>query len=121
MKCKNCGLEIDNSKYFCDDCEKLLRKSSSRKEVEELESLIEQNRRLNELENTKELPELKKLVIVDETPKTREERNENIITETREERNETKIEQEEQNDNMSQEFKEPKNNKKKLKNLMMHL
>ena len=104
MKCKNCGKEIDEYEVFCEDCKKHLKSISSRKEVNELEDLIEDQRKLNDLEQTKELPNLSDLAIdeskidklsiedeeEDKNIQTREERinNEQVKTEfeTREER-----------------------------------
>jgi len=62
MKCNRCGKDIDELEIFCDDCKKHLKKFSSRKEVDELEELIENQKKLNDLENTKELVNLDKLV-----------------------------------------------------------
>ena len=62
MKCNRCGKEINDIEMFCDECKKYLKKFSSRREVEELEDLIEENRNLTDLENTKELVNLDELV-----------------------------------------------------------
>ena len=64
MKCKNCGKDIEDSEMFCSDCKKELKKVSSRSEVEELEDLIGEQTKLNELEQTKELTDLNDLVEV---------------------------------------------------------
>ena len=62
MKCNRCGKEIDELEIFCDDCKKELKKVSSRSDVEELEESIENQKKLTDLENTKELVNLDKLV-----------------------------------------------------------
>lgn len=61
MKCSRCGKEIDELEIFCDECKKELRKSSSKSDVKELEKLIENQKKLTDLENTKELGNLDKL------------------------------------------------------------
>lgn len=55
MKCRRCNKDIDEYEIFCNDCKKILKRESSRNEVKELENLIEENQKLNELDNTKEL------------------------------------------------------------------
>jgi len=62
MKCNRCGKEIEETEIFCSDCKKHLKKFSSRSDVEELEQLIEEQKNLIELESTKELVNLDKLV-----------------------------------------------------------
>ena len=62
MRCKNCNIEIEENEIFCDECRKDLKKASSRKDVKELEKLIEDQKRLNDLENTKELDNLDTLI-----------------------------------------------------------
>lgn len=62
MKCNRCGKEIEEIEIFCDDCKKHLREFSSRREVKELEELIENQKNFEDLENTKELVNLDKLV-----------------------------------------------------------
>jgi len=62
MKCNRCGKEIDELEIFCDDCKKYLKEFSSRKKVKELEELIEDQRNFDDLENTKELVDLDKIV-----------------------------------------------------------
>ena len=62
MKCNRCGKEIEEIEIFCDDCKKHLREFSSRREVKELEELIENQKTFDDLENTKELVNLDKLV-----------------------------------------------------------
>ena len=62
MKCNRCGIEIEETEMFCKDCKKVFRKISSRSEVEELEELIENQKQLTDLENTKELVNLDSLV-----------------------------------------------------------
>ena len=63
MKCKNCGKGIEENKIFCDDCEKIMKENSSKAKVKELEELIENEKSLNDLENTKELNNLSDLVL----------------------------------------------------------
>ena len=78
MKCKRCGKEIEENEVFCDDCKDEMKDASSKKEVEELEDLIEDHEKLNELENTKELKNLNEISeenkeeVIEELP-TREE------------------------------------------------
>lgn len=62
MKCNRCGKEIDELEIFCDDCKKYLKSFSSRRAVNELEELIENQKSFDDLENTKELVGLDKLV-----------------------------------------------------------
>lgn len=62
MKCNRCGKEVDGDKVFCDECQKHLKNFSSRREVRELESLIEEHNNLNEFEKTIEINDLDKLV-----------------------------------------------------------
>lgn len=62
MKCNRCGKEIDELEIFCDDCKKELKSISSRSDVKELEQLIENQKKLTDLENTRELENLNKLV-----------------------------------------------------------
>ena len=57
MKCKNCGKDIDESEVFCDDCKNHLREVSSRENVTELEQLIENQDKFQELDNLKDLKE----------------------------------------------------------------
>lgn len=89
MKCNRCGKEIEETEIFCDECKKHLKKFSSRRDVEELEELIEENKGLNDLENTKELVNLDKLV-EEELEKQEELEDETIILENS---NEEKIEE----------------------------
>ena len=63
MRCRKCGLEIDDDEIFCKDCRKQLKKSSSKKELNELEYLISDQIELNKLEQTKELDNLKDFVL----------------------------------------------------------
>ena len=58
MRCKNCGIEISDEEIFCDICKKELKSISSKKELNELEQLINES----ELEKTKELDNLKVLI-----------------------------------------------------------
>ena len=74
MQCKNCGKKIDTGN-FCVDCIIKLKKESSKSEMKVLEELIEQQKKLNVLEQTKELPNIKDL---NETQNITEEENINI-------------------------------------------
>ena len=62
MRCSNCGIEIDDDEVLCKECKKALKKSSSKRSVNELEELIEEQKNLNDLEQTKELDDLSSLV-----------------------------------------------------------
>lgn len=62
MKCNRCGKKIDELEIFCNECKIDLTKTSSRSDVKELEQLIENQKRLTDLENTKELVNLEVLV-----------------------------------------------------------
>lgn len=62
MKCKKCNKEIDDTEVLCKECEKELKKISSKKEVYELESLIDEQLNLTKEDNTKELNDLNELV-----------------------------------------------------------
>lgn len=62
MKCNRCGKEIEETNIFCNDCKKYIKKFSSKRDVEELEELIEEQKKFTDLENTKELVSLDKLV-----------------------------------------------------------
>lgn len=66
MRCKRCNKEIDEYEIFCDDCKKILKEESSKKELNELENLIEENQKLNDLEVTKELETLSNLSILEQ-------------------------------------------------------
>lgn len=56
MKCKNCGNEIDELEIYCGQCKELLKKEK------QLEKLIDENKKLNELEATIEMENLDELV-----------------------------------------------------------
>lgn len=62
MKCNRCGKKIDESEIFCSECKKYLKKFSSKSSVKELEELTIEQKKLTDLENTKELDNLKELV-----------------------------------------------------------
>lgn len=108
MKCNRCGKEIDELEIFCDDCKKELKNISSRSDVKELESLIEEQKRFNDLENTKELVDLDKLI--------EEELSNEDSTLVIEDKSETKEEIiiQEDNDFIETEKKEKKKNNKKI-------
>jgi len=53
MKCKKCGKEIDELNIYCDECKKQIKKEK------ELSYLIDDNKKMNKLEITKELDTLK--------------------------------------------------------------
>ena len=111
MKCKNCGKEIDDNEIFCKDCTKSLKKASSKKEVNELEDLINEQLELNKFEQTKELDNLNELIAeeniienkeVETSNETREDRLKNVLDqdtqkETREERLKENIKQKKKN------------------------
>ena len=103
MKCNRCGKEIEESEIFCSDCKKVFRNISSRSEVKELEDLIENQKRLTDLENTKELVNLDNLVkeeleIVEDKEETKTLEIENDVEYSKEEN--------------KKEEKQPKNKKK---------
>lgn len=54
MKCKKCGIEIDDFEMYCDGCKKILKKEK------ELDKLVVENKELNKLEITKEVETLEK-------------------------------------------------------------
>lgn len=62
MKCKNCKKEITDNEVFCEECKELLKETSSTEQVEELEELIEERKNSENLEITKELPNISDLV-----------------------------------------------------------
>lgn len=100
MRCRGCNKEIEEYEIFCDDCKKELKKSSSKTDVRELEKLIEDQKKLTELENTKELDNLSNLV-EEKLNEEVEQKEENLVT--KEEIKEDTVV-----------IKENKNNKKKL-------
>ena len=53
MKCNRCGKEIDELEIFCSVCKKHLKEFTSKKQVNELEELIENQKNFDDLENTK--------------------------------------------------------------------
>ena len=112
MKCNRCGKEIEGTQIFCNDCKKYLKEFSSRSDVEVLEELIEEQKSLNDLENTKELVNLHNLV-EEEIENQEELEDKTIVFETiKEEKQETR---EELNKEVKKEKpKKEKNNKKKL-------
>ena len=61
MRCSRCGTEIEENEAFCDECKKVLKSVSNRSEVRELEEAIEDNKLLNEEEDTKELFDIETL------------------------------------------------------------
>ena len=96
MRCKNCGKEIEKFEIFCEDCKERMKTTSSREELIELERLIEENKNNEDLELTKELPNIESIESIieekanvdvselynsenTEEPETREERNQNKI------------------------------------------
>ena len=115
MKCNRCGKEIEESEIFCNDCKKIFRNVSSRSEVKELEELIENQKKLTDLENTIELVNLDSLVaeelekedslVAEELEKEDINQETSVIEEVKEEKQE-EIKKEEK--------KSKKNNKKKL-------
>lgn len=62
MRCKNCNKEISEFEIFCEDCKNEMKKISSKKDVKELENLIDEHKNINDLESTKELVNLNTLV-----------------------------------------------------------
>ncbi|MBE6139887.1 MAG: hypothetical protein E7174_05295 [Firmicutes bacterium] len=105
MKCNRCGKEIDELEIFCDDCKKYIKGISSRSEVKELEELIENQKKLTDLENTKELVNLDKLV-EEELEKEEKLEEKTAVVEIGEVKE--KIEE------LPEELKPPKKSKKKL-------
>ena len=109
MKCNRCGIEIEETEMFCKDCKKVFRSIASRSEVEELEELIENQKQLTDLENTKELVNLDSLVqeeltkeeviedktksidIVEKLVTNKEYNKEEIIDEFKEKKNKKKL------------------------------
>ncbi|MBQ2947192.1 MAG: hypothetical protein IJE04_05065 [Bacilli bacterium] len=81
MKCNRCGSEIEEIEIFCNDCKKYLKKFPSKSEVQVLEQLIEEQKSLNDLENTKELINLDKLV-AEEIEKQEVLEDKNIVLKT---------------------------------------
>ncbi len=61
MRCKNCGIEISDDEIFCNDCKLELKQVTSREELRELKELIEEQKKINDLEDTKELVTLDNL------------------------------------------------------------
>lgn len=108
MKCNRCGKEIEETEIFCSDCKKYLKEFSSKSDVEVLEELIEEQKNFSDLENTKELVNLDKLV--EEEIQKQETQDEEIVV--FEPKSQEKIEE------IKEELKEiepkQKNNKKKL-------
>ena len=114
MKCNRCGKEIEETEIFCNDCKKYLKKFSSRSDVEVLEELIEDQKNLTDLENTKELVNLDKLV-EEELEKEETVEDKTLVFESnKEEVEEIKETREELNKEVIEEPKKEKNNKKKL-------
>lgn len=106
MKCSKCGKEIQEHETFCNICKKDLRKSSSRGDVRELEELIEEQKKLTDLENTKELENLHNLI-----EEELENFNDSIAIQNLEIKREINEKDKEEIKNKS---KKSKNNKKKL-------
>lgn len=77
MKCTRCGELISEDEVLCENCKKILKKESSKNEVRELEEEIENNKLLNEDEDTKELFDIETLN--EELEKENEETKEEII------------------------------------------
>lgn len=114
MKCNRCGKEIEETEIFCKDCKKYLKEFSSKSDVEVLEELIENQKNLTDLENTKELINLDKLV-EEELEKEETVEDKTIVFETnKEEKEKIKETREELNKEVIEDPKKEKNNKKKL-------
>ena len=114
MKCNRCGKEIEETQIFCNECKKYLKDFSSKSDVEVLEELIENQKNLIDLENTKELVNLDKLV-EEELEKEEIVEDKTMVFETNKEEVEEKKEtREELNKEVKEEPKKEKNNKKKL-------
>jgi len=111
MKCNRCGKEIAETEIFCKDCKKYLKEFSSRSDVEVLEELIEEQKNFTDLENTKELVNLDKLV-EEEIERQEIEEDKTVIFETNKE--EIKETREELNKEIIEEPKKENKNKKKL-------
>ena len=63
MKCNRCGKKIDDLEIFCSACKKHLKEFTTKKQVNELEELIENQKNFDDLENTKELSSI--YIVVD--------------------------------------------------------
>lgn len=74
MKCKNCNVDINDTEIYCNDCKKIIENSNN----SELEELIIENNKLNELEKTKVLDELSNLNSKDNNLSNIESNNSNI-------------------------------------------
>lgn len=109
MKCNRCGIEIEETEIFCNDCKKYLKKFSSKSDVEALEELIEQQKNLNDIENTKELVNLDKLV-EEEIQKQDKLEDKTIVFESINEESKEEIKEEKKEDIPKKE----NNNKKKI-------
>ncbi len=116
MRCKNCGKEIEENKVFCTECENQMKRMSSREEVRELEQLIEEQKNINGLEVTRELPDLNSLKEEEKIENITQDNTESDIEKTQiiaksdiEEKHNDVVNDEEQK---KDEEKKPKNNKK---------
>jgi len=52
MECKKCGKSINDLEIYCEECKNIIKKE------QEFNTLVNKNRELNKLENTKEVPTL---------------------------------------------------------------
>lgn len=83
MECKKCGKEISVTFEYCDECRELLKE-------EEFNRLIEENKKLNKLEITKELETLDNIEEVNENDEYLKEELKDLINFEEEEKEEKK-------------------------------
>ena len=79
MKCRNCKKEIPKGEVFCEECKEALKDASSTEEVKELEELIQERKKVDNLETTKDLTNITELV--KEEVKKEEVKEEKIVDE----------------------------------------
>ncbi len=112
MKCKNCGKEIQENEVFCNNCKNQLNSISSKDKVNELEDLIEDQKKLNDLEITKELFDLNKFVV--EEPK-----NDLVVDENIEQHNSQRLVGDFKSDDINEALQNNNYNKKNKKKIII--